>query len=116
VDVDGGWDDARGAANMEDKSAEVDVTMLGLGAGVKIQQLVISGAGASAVVGEVSGVWGVGHGLLGSETCVLLSSKRAEEFRRENLVVCGYNTQQLHPYQRRRRHRARTPLVSLHSR
>jgi len=39
------------AANMDYVSAQADVTTLGLGAGVKIQQSVISGAGASATVG-----------------------------------------------------------------
>jgi hypothetical protein len=56
------------AANMDYASAQVDVTTLGLGAGVKIQQVVISGAGATATVGGTvvsfgsvgSGAWVVG--------------------------------------------------------
>ena len=58
------------AANMDYASAKVDVTTLCFGAGVKIQQVVISGTGASAVVGGTvvsfgsvgSGAWVVRHG------------------------------------------------------
>ena len=56
------------AANMDYASAQVDVMTLGFGMWVKIQQVVISGAGASvAVRGTVvsfesvgSGAWVVG--------------------------------------------------------
>ena len=50
----GQWEDAR---------AQIDVKMLGLEAGVKIQQVVISGADASAVVrGTVVSFGSLGSG------------------------------------------------------